>query len=374
MRRKIRLGVACLNLLIGAAAWHSAGAQTPNRSGTEGSGGGIAVVCRDRSDESIREAWLLDTFEWPKSYSLKMAKVAKTGDDAIDARLLQAEYAQFLKQPLLTFPHNVALKRLLEHDLAYAKKAVEDALAKAAKSSADQPDTYVWAPLDVGMARPVRIPKGCRPEHVVFYSRESLDFDVNPEVWRALSISDRLGLLVHEVLYSARREFYGEADSAKARTHAAALTGLARAGDEEARMWDAMNEFVDYRRLILTRWSNGSDLRFRKELGGTARMRIRLVDPADPRKSLMKEEVEIRPGETPTLVRLKDKQEARYGELQITVLNDFVDAPVTIEAISKVNGEVETAGAIEGAKGEIYTLKGGWFTTKFAKSNLTRYW
>lgn len=228
--------------------------------GGDHSGGGTAVVCRN-PDHTIWFAQLVDTYEPLEAYGLGhsefkkpgagMPRVEKTGDAVKDAELLTAEYDLLLKQKFLKLPINTSLRIMLEQNMAFVRREIE----KSYKVVKEQfPGTYMVAQADLGKSRPIRIPYGCQTEFVVFYKgsqsgyRDSLE--VNPDIWDALNITDRVALLVHESIYQVRRLFYKDVDSVLSRDLTARLVLLAHDNSEAYTYWDMTADLGQYRRII----------------------------------------------------------------------------------------------------------------------------
>jgi len=351
MKSPLTVAITTMALLIAVC-------PSPASAGNEHSGGGVTIVCRNKSDDSIANAWLLDTYEWPKSYALKMPLVASTGNTETDAQLLEIEYQKILAQKILQLPYNVSLKRMLTHQMEFVKTRLLNALKKADTESAD---TYIYAPPDIGMSRPVRIPKGCKPEHVVFYTER--DLDINPEIWNALSITDRVALITHESIYSLRRTLFNDKDSAASREHVASLVALASDSTDKYKAYDGFDTLNDYRRVISQRYCNGNAVRLSFKEAGKIKsisVRIRLYDTRQPGKAIKTEYVDVTAGQMREVALTVD-----WSKLEVTVLNGSNEyyssySDLLFEAVSTFTGEIETSGTIWGQKGQQVTLQSAW--------------
>lgn len=240
--------------ILGAQAW----------SGGDHSGGGTAVVCRN-ADHTIRSAQLVDTFEPLEAYGLGlwefkqpgagMPRIEKTGDAVKDEALLNAEYDLILGQRFLQQTINTSLRLMLEKNMNFVRKEIKRSY-KIAKEKF--PGTYMYAPADLGKSRTIRIPYGCQAEFAVFYNGSESGFgdslDVNPDVWDALNITDRVALIVHESVYQLRRLFYNDVDSTLSRDLTARLVLLAHDTSNAYSYWPLNVDLGDYRRIIPTRY------------------------------------------------------------------------------------------------------------------------
>lgn len=332
-------------------------------SGGDHSGGGTAVVCRN-ADHKIQSAQLVDTYEPLEAYGLGywefkqpgagMPLVEKTGDAVKDEELLTEEYNRLLDQKFLSLPNNTSLKLLLTQNMKFVRKEINKSY-KVAKEKF--PGTYIVAPVDLGGGRAVHVPYGCQPEFAVFYKGAgdgySDSLEVNPDIWDALSITDRVALIVHESIYEIRRLFYNDHSSELTRDLTARLVVLAHDTSKAYSYWGLMVDLGDYRKLVPSRVINLRDTSVKLTLldPGSATVRIVMYDQ-NGNKTGGKTISVSSSKPSPSVQIVCDRE---WVKMKVTVLgarsqSKGKDSPdIQFEAFSQ-EGELQTRGSLTGKR------------------------
>lgn len=181
-------------------------------------GGGSGIVCRNPDDtvKSVRLTDFEDTLQDGESASFN--DVSATGDTKKDEKLLDEELQKILGQPELSKATNASFKIMLSHNIQIIREQLNAALLK------EDNGTYIFAPMDLGLNRPIRVAKGCKIELIAFFSGwPTSKLDVDSNLWRTLSITGRAGLIVHEAIYGLRRALFQDHDSSTTRQETLAL-------------------------------------------------------------------------------------------------------------------------------------------------------
>lgn len=163
--------------------------------GSEASGGGGAIVCRDSSGK-ITSAEMLDIFEGKIRFGHRVDPLQlpnRTADDIID-ETLKAVFGETSSQKKL-------LIRLMK-----VRANIEMLPSGVA----------IHTSADLGKEYAVLIKAGCHLETVGYYESDG-PIKVVPDILNALDAQNQAAFYLHEAIYSIYREFAGDMDSARAR-------------------------------------------------------------------------------------------------------------------------------------------------------------
>ncbi|MCM0605950.1 MAG: hypothetical protein KA715_07650 [Xanthomonadaceae bacterium] len=339
-----------MSLFLGVQAW----------SGGDHSGGGTAVVCRN-ADHTIRSAQLVDTYESLDALGLEfwefkqpgtgMPRIEKTGDAVKDEALLDQEYNLILNQKFLDLPYNASLKILLMHNMKFVRNQINFSYTKAKEKF---PGTYIVAPADLGGGRVVHIPYGCQPEFAAFYRSKKSGFndtlEVNPDIWDAFSITDRVALIVHESIGPLRRMFYSDKTTELTRDHTARLVILAHDRTSVYSYWSMTVDMDDYRRIVPSREMNHNNTYVRLSMieGRKAAVFFKLYD--EKGNSIKNKNIKVKAGKSTGIFALSPRSE--WSSMEIKVFgakgnreDDRLEAKIQLEVLSQ-SGELMTQGIL----------------------------
>lgn len=161
--------------------------------GTDLSGGGTSVVCRDSSG-NIKSAELLDLFEAKIRFGLTVSKSDDNPRDQI-AR---------------------AISWLNQGD-AFASASLKESVAEIVSKFQFLPAGIgIRVGEDLGSDYAVLVPDGCALENVGYYEADG-SLKVAPGIYSAFSMTDRAAFVLHEAVYRLARETSGFRDSALSR-------------------------------------------------------------------------------------------------------------------------------------------------------------
>ena len=170
-------------------------------------GGGKAVVCRDKESMQITKVEMLDLFEARTiyknpNYQVHPIQDGEPYDNAL--RLFKGVHFGFLDSKA------DLLQNMTEAVVKYLEFTPDDVKLEPTEDSFH-----------------VFLPKSCFIEQAAVFtlggSTEGWPrFFVDSEIWRAMDLTQKTALLMHETLYGAERQFFGEENSVRAR-HAIGL-------------------------------------------------------------------------------------------------------------------------------------------------------